>query len=125
MTKRVLLFVIAAAVLSAAACGPAVDPAGVFATNVHPIFLLRCGTCHSVGSESTPYSGPGDFGDEDIGVAYSAALEVVEAGDPDESALFLRVSGDSPSMPPAPGEPLSDADLSAIEDWIRDGANAE
>ena len=103
------------------------DPDGQYATTVHPILSQRCRTCHS--RESTePYIGPGQFGDPDLSVSFSAALEFVYAGDASSSLLFVSVSGDEPTMPPSMGyydDGLTESELAAIRDWIDNGATGD
>lgn len=52
-----------------------------------------------------------------------ADLKIVDPGVPDNSSLYLRLAGDSlgPQMPKG-RKPLPDSVLTAIRDWIADGA---
>ncbi|MBI1948818.1 MAG: hypothetical protein HYS27_24240 [Deltaproteobacteria bacterium] len=106
------------AVLFAASCGPFIDPAGAFATQVHPLLTSRCTPCHT-GDQSVSERGPGAFASPDPGAAYTAIQDYVAPGDAAASQLMLRLT-EAPFMPPAPAEPL--ADVSAISAWIDDGA---
>lgn len=50
---------------------------------------------------------------------------LIAAGAHDNSALYVRITADVGTMPPAPNEPLSDDQISTISQWIEDGAEFE
>jgi hypothetical protein len=53
------------------------------------------------------------------------SLNRIEPGDPDNSYLYLKITGDpsiSGQRMPLTGGPLSDAQIQLVRDWILDGA---
>ena len=79
-----------------------------FETKVRPVLAERCFSCHT----QTKLGG--------LEMVSQASLsKVVKPGKPEESLLLARVR--SGQMPPAGGK-LSEAQIAALETWIRDGA---
>ena len=130
------------AALALCACAPAPEvgdpvpggelPAGSWAAIEAEIIVPRCATaaCH----EGDP---PAFFPQLDAGVARERLLEgsqqaplaMIQPGDPDASYLVHRLRGDAGSVggvgTPMPiGDVLLDeAEIQAIEGWIRNGAS--
>jgi hypothetical protein len=79
-----------------------------FETKVRPVLAERCFSCHT----QTKLGG--------LEMVSQASLaKVVVPGKPNESLLLTRVR--SGEMPPAGGK-LKDAEIAALETWIKDGA---
>jgi hypothetical protein len=84
---------------------PAAD---LFEATVQPLLISRCGGCHGAQAKFDITSADG-----------FARAQVVVPGKPEESKLFQFVS--SGAMPKS-GQKLSAAELSAVRQWILDGA---
>ena len=100
-------------------------------TDIQPIFNLNCTGCHSgsAAAEGLDLS-EGNARAELVGaISFQVPdLMQVSPGDPDNSYLWLKLNntqqaagGTGTQMPPE--LPLSDSDLSLIEDWITSGAH--
>jgi cytochrome c553 len=92
----------------------AAEEAGPFEQNIRPILNVRCGECHgakktsgfSVASMESLLAGGNKYG------------RAVVEGHPEQSPLIKLVRGElTPRMPI--GGSLSDAEISALESWIR------
>jgi len=116
---------------------------GYFHESVRPILEKVCSGCHS---ESSPEAGlplGGQVSSADIveqlvnvSALHGGQFKRVVPGDPDESWLYLKVSGTAMAagcqgagcnaqvMPPAGQVSLSKAELTTIRQWISDGAAA-
>ena len=88
-----------------------------FERQILPILEQRCAVCHQ-----------GESAQRGLRVSSVAELTAggengpaVTAGNPDQSLLLEKVSGDKPVMPPM-GEPLTSAEVGLIRDWISSGA---
>lgn len=106
-----------------------------FIAEVQPIFDAHCAGCHSaVAGQLGLALGPSSELAADVllpGIvdrqAVIAPLALIEPGDPSQSWLVRKITGDFEGvacdggcggpMPPA-GEPLDDAELAALTDWI-------
>ncbi|MBZ0264911.1 hypothetical protein K8I28_09605 [bacterium] len=97
---------------------PDIDPTWV--DDVSPIFTTNCTPCH-VGS--TPPTNGFDVSDYNAVITKIslAGNSIVTPGVPDDSELYLRLTGDGFSQMP-PGTPLSSEDVDLIRQWIEDGA---
>jgi hypothetical protein len=51
-----------------------------------------------------------------------AVMDLVEPGSPDQSWLMVRLRGEEGYQVMPPNDPLSAAELAAVEGWIADGA---
>lgn len=63
-----------------------------------------------------------------VNISSSQGLDYIEPGDPDQSYLYLKITGDSRivgSRMPQGQPPLSNSDIAAIRAWIENGAPAE
>jgi len=89
-----------------------------FAKDIRPIFSNTCGTCHGDTAQLSKF---------DLRTRESALLggdrgSDIVPGNAEQSRLYRRVAGlEKPSMP-LQGAPLTPAQVSAIKQWINDGA---
>src|SRR4051812_42488403 len=89
-----------------------------FAKDIRPIFSNTCGTCHGDTAQLSKF---------DLRTRESALLggergSDIVPGNAEQSRLYRRVAGlEKPSMP-LQGSPLTPAQVSAIKQWINDGA---
>jgi mono/diheme cytochrome c family protein len=89
-----------------------------FAKDIHPIFASNCMTCHGDSAQLSKF---------DLRTRESAMLggergSDIVPGNAEQSRLYRRVAGlEKPSMP-LQGTPLTPAQVSAIKQWINDGA---
>jgi hypothetical protein len=97
--------------------------ARLFKEKVHPILSSRCGTCHG---DERKYSG---FTLETRAGFLSGGWHgpVVVAGSPEKSRLYRRVARLEKTYMPlgitgGVGEPLPEAELALIKEWIEGGA---
>lgn len=87
-----------------------------FQDHVQPIFREHCAACHSQGDASSGLA----LDDYGATLAGGAGGEVLEAGDPDGSRLWLLVThAEAPEMPP--GDKLPADQLEVIKKWIEGG----
>ena len=120
MTARTLLFLGLVSAGFACPAWPASSRAACderFADEVAPVLVRRCLACHG---------GAKTKGGLSLANAERAALggdsgPVIVPGAPDESLLVELIEGPEPEMP-ARGEPLSDAEVRAVREWIVRGA---
>jgi hypothetical protein len=109
-----------------------------FSRDVQPIFASRCAICHYRGSPVVPDLN--DPLDPEFGVrnfentwfpGHDSDYEyIVRPGEPDESFLIYKVATDpsifdtanNGSPMPLAIEPLTAAELSAVRQWVSDGA---
>ncbi|HSN14955.1 MAG TPA: hypothetical protein VLT61_10005 [Anaeromyxobacteraceae bacterium] len=122
--------------LSLAACTPepavgrpvpfSLGGAGTYAGLSHQIFVPRCasGSCH--GGSPPPF-----FPQLDAEAGWAAlvnvpslqaVMDLVEPGVPDQSWLMVRLRGEEGLQTMPPNDPLSAAELAAVEGWIANGA---
>jgi hypothetical protein len=130
-------------------CPPDVDETGHFHTQVRPIFETdanHCSACHGP-AQTSPYAGltlGGNISSQCIVERLKRAsndggqFKLIEPGDPDNSWLYLKASGNAAAagcvstdpnkpcntatMPPS-GRTMTDAELEILRQWILDGAN--
>lgn len=94
-----------------------------FARDVRPILAERCFACHGFDEEHREADLRLDVPEADD--ATGASL-VIEAGDPEASALFERVTESDPDLrmpPPEAGEPLTAEEIATLRQWIDEGAS--
>jgi len=125
--------------------GPETNPLpeekGYFVEQVRPILDAKCAGCHSASSQQAGLAlGGSQLASSDVvkhlvGVpATHGMLNLVKPGAPDQSWLYLKVSGMSQGatcgtscnrqpMPPA-GQGLTSEELAKVRQWILDGAPA-
>ncbi len=129
MTKT--LWVAAAAVLGLAACGsdgsssggsgsnkpaactPPATASVKFSSDVHPILVAKCSTCH--GDAGTLPK----FGSADVATSYAAVKPDVDTTNPAASKLLVMGQGGNSH---AGGAPLGAADVTKIQQWITECA---
>ncbi len=97
---------------------PVPQPAG-FAM-IEPILKDNCVLCHT-GPEAQEQLDLNSYASLMKGGEHGA---VVIPGDPENSLVVKAIRGakGTDKMPPAPNEPLTDAQIQVIVDWIKDGA---
>jgi hypothetical protein len=86
--------------------------------NVSAVFRSRCGSCHN------PDKQKGGLNLDNFGAAMrgGSSGKVIEAGDADNSALYLQISHrEEPKMPPNSPK-IPDAEIDLIRKWIDGGA---
>ena len=86
-----------------------------FSRDVLPILTSQCGSCHGGqgGLWLTTY--------EEVMVGGDSG-PVVVPGQPDQSPLYLRVTGQQTPQMPLDASPLTQAQIDAIKGWIAEGA---
>lgn len=85
-----------------------------FAGNVMPVFQARCQVCHS---------GQNPSGGLDLtSYASMKKLGVVTAGNPQQSLLYLKITGAVPPRMPLGGPYLPKGTVQTIANWIKQGA---
>jgi len=97
---------------------PQENGAGVFATDIRPIFAAHCYACHGAGVQQN-----GLRLDSLAGILHGSANgSVVVPGDSEKSRLVRRIMGlDRPQMPYG-SPPLSAPEVKLIRAWIDQGA---
>jgi len=106
------------AVAGGVAAGRAADAPPNFEDHVRPVFREACWSCHNPDKRS----GGLDLTSWGQALAGGSSGEVIAAGDPAASLLYMLVSHQSdPKMPPE-SDRLSDASLDLIRDLIAGGA---
>ena len=91
-------------------------------TQVQDVFAASC-SCHMGGQY--PNLSPNAAYASIVGAASSSGLPLIDPGNPDNSYLYLKVTGTpgiSGSRMPAGGPYLTDAQLQAVAAWITRGA---
>ena len=96
------------------------DDLAFFETKIRPILVERCDACHSAGAEKIRGhlrldSKPGWERGGDLGPA-------IEPGAPDESNLILAIRYDDSLANMPPKGKLPDAEIAALEEWVRRAA---
>jgi len=106
--------------------GIADPPAGVsWAGEIQPILDNNCIGCHGVGGSGGLDLRSGVSHGNLVGVPSTGkpTLNLVEPGQPDQSWLYLKLTGQQDVgdvMPP--GGSLGDAAIDLVHDWIEEGA---
>jgi hypothetical protein len=100
--------------------------AGTYTGLAQEILVPRCasGSCHG---GSPPLFFPQLDADAGWGAmvnvpSQQAAMDLVEPGAPDQSWLMVRLRGEGGYPPMPPNDPLTAAELAAVEGWIANGA---
>ena len=92
-----------------------------FHKDIQPLLTQNCAPCHINGA-----TGGLSLKSYDSLMAGGAVGPVVTPGDPDHSHLVLMVKGQDPQFQglrmPLGGNPLSDAEIQTIANWIKNGA---
>jgi mono/diheme cytochrome c family protein len=95
-----------------------------FALDLQPVFDAACVSCHGVGGNGGLDLRPGLAWGNLVGVpSVGYAQQLVVAGDPELSLLFLKISGAAGVGSRMPvGGALDAAKIDAFRRWILDGA---
>lgn len=103
---------------------PAAPAADEYTTIVKPIFTGHCMPCHSEAR-----SRGGLNLETPAGILKGGKMDgvVIVAGHPEQSLLIKLIRHEGPAddpmpMPPPPHEKLSDSDIAAVTQWVKDGA---
>ncbi|RIK74559.1 MAG: hypothetical protein DCC67_16445 [Planctomycetota bacterium] len=91
-----------------------------FAAQIQPILISRCGGCH--GEEKA--SGELRLHSTEAINAFEEKAELLVAGKPEESELYKRLvlPADDKKRMPKEGDPLPEAEIALIKQWIEQGA---
>ena len=109
---------VAAVAVFAAAAGAQTEPV-TFTDHIRPIMERSCWNCHGEAAQLSDL----DLSTREGALAGGTQGPAIVPGRAEDSRLFRMVAGlDQPSMPMT-GDPLSDAELAAIRNWIDDGAH--
>ena len=109
--------------LSAIAPGPQAGPSSMdlYNTRVQPIFQANCYRCHA----GLNHRGGLQMDTQAALMKGGHDGAVIAPGHPEQSLLVKLIRHEGPADDPMPMPPkgkLSDADISAVEQWIRTGA---
>ena len=98
------------------------DPLEFFEKQVRPILVERCQECHSASSKRV--RGELRLDSREALRRGGVSGPAIVPGDPEASFLIERIRDDDDSsrMPPPPKEPLTQAERSILETWIKLGA---
>ena len=121
---------LAAGVLSLRACTPepaigvplppARGGAGTCSALMEQIFVPRCASCHNGSVFPEIDATVGCAGMVNV-QSEQAVMDIVEPGEPDQSWLMVRLRGEE-GRGTMPSEPLTSAEIAAVEAWIANGA---
>ena len=102
----------------APAAGAQTEPV-TFTDHIRPIMERSCWNCHGEAAQLSDL----DLSSREGALAGGTQGPAIVPGRAEDSRLFRMVAGlDQPSMPMT-GDPLTDAELAAIRNWIDDGAH--
>ncbi|MBC8325120.1 MAG: PSD1 domain-containing protein [Verrucomicrobia subdivision 3 bacterium] len=106
--------------LTSAASAQQISPADqeYFEAKIRPILVDNCYNCHGDGATK----GGLDLGSKGGSRAGGNTGSAVVPGDPGKSILIKRIKNLADPMPPSNKDPLTDAQISELESWIRRGA---
>lgn len=92
-----------------------------YAKQIEPIFLAHCAKCHGEAKAQAKLRLNTSAGVQE---KLAADPELIVAGKPDESELYQRLvlPADSPQRMPKGADPLPEADVKLIAEWITQGA---
>jgi len=104
--------------------GPGVPVTVSFSGDIQPVFDANCVACHGAAGNGNLDLRPGLAWDNLIGVASSGYAEVrVDPGNPEESLLYLKLTGAAGAGPRMPaGGALEAAAIESFRVWIQAGA---
>ena len=108
-----------AVILCASACPAATaeDAPVTYSTHIRKIFRDNCANCHNASRSRAGL----DLSSYASVIKGSTSGEIVIAGEPDESLLYLTMThAEEPAMPPGK-PPLRDKYLKQVHDWIQTG----
>ncbi len=98
--------------------GAPAAPSVTFAADVAPIFEARCAKCHIEGEK-----GELSLASLESALAGGKKGDDIVPGDSANSLLVKMISGQTEKRMPPKGDPLSDAEIATIQQWIDGGAN--
>jgi hypothetical protein len=122
VTRRLLPVLVLGVAALAGAAEPAIGPAdrAFFEAKVRPILVEKCYSCHSAGAKVVR---GGLLLDTRAGWEKGGDLgPAVVPGNPDESTLVQAVRWDDDALKMPPKGKLAEAEVAALEDWVRRGA---
>jgi mono/diheme cytochrome c family protein len=95
--------------------GPNASQRVSYHVDVQPILTSECGSCHG---------GQGGFWVDSYELVLRGGNSgaVVVPGKPNASELYLRITGKATPAMPLNNPPLSQPEITAIRDWIAEGA---
>lgn len=96
---------------------PAADKV-TFASHIAPMFASTCNNCHAGGQRKGNFA----LGTYAELMAGGESGPVVVPGNPDGSLLYLMVTRQKEPFMPRKGDPLNQAQLDTLRQWIQDGA---
>ncbi|MGA7669778.1 MAG: c-type cytochrome domain-containing protein, partial [Nitrolancea sp.] len=94
---------------------PSSDAPVSFSRDILPILTSQCGSCHG------GQGGLWVLSYEQLMVGGSSGA-VVMPGNPDQSLLYQRITGQTPPQMPLNSPPLTASQIDAIKGWITEGA---
>jgi mono/diheme cytochrome c family protein len=117
------LVLVASVLLAACEETPPIEQLVDYARDVQPILSDRCFGCHGPDA-STRAAGLRLDTFEDATADRGGGRFAIAPHDPDASVVLLRVAEADPAtrMPPAPGLPLTEAEVATLRRWIAQGA---
>jgi mono/diheme cytochrome c family protein len=101
-------------------------PAGLkFSRDIAPVFVANCIRCHN--ERAMAKNGKLDLTTFNAIQKGGKDGAIIVAGKPDESHLYLRLTGDeTPRMPRAAGDrPLAEAAIERVGQWIKEGGRLD
>jgi mono/diheme cytochrome c family protein len=86
-----------------------------FSQDIQPIFTSQCGSCHG---------GQGGLwlDSYELVMRGGSSGPVIVPGQPDQSQLYLRITGKATPAMPLNSPPLAQSEIDAIRGWIAEGA---
>ncbi|MEC7679974.1 MAG: c-type cytochrome domain-containing protein, partial [Planctomycetota bacterium] len=99
---------------------------GLFSTTIRPLLARRCFECHGPDEETRESDLRLD--QQESAHADRGAYSVIDAFNPEESELILRVISDDPDLvmpPPETGYQLTEMEIQQLRQWIDAGGEFE
>ena len=117
MTYRWILGLVVVALIGRAANAEPVD----YTKQIEPIFQANCTKCHGEAKAQAKLRLNTAAGVQE---KLAADPKLIVAGKPEESELYQRLvlPADSPKRMPKGADPLAEADVKLIAEWIKQGA---
>ncbi|MEM7145230.1 MAG: c-type cytochrome domain-containing protein [Verrucomicrobiota bacterium] len=104
--------------LAVVGLAPSTAPAVDYESEVLAVFKAKCYKCHGDGSAKAGVNLDPDRVAREVG-------DVIIAGDPENSDLFISVTTDDEDdlmPPPGKGQPYTEREIAALREWIQAGA---
>ncbi|MDG1894001.1 MAG: PSD1 and planctomycete cytochrome C domain-containing protein [Fuerstiella sp.] len=118
-SERLTILILAACCLIPVSAGRADEQRPIFESDIQPVFVRRCGKCHS----DTVQKGGLDLSTMRGIRRGGESGEGAVAASVDESLLWLLIDGGD--MPPEGQPPLTDEERTLVHTWIAGGARSE